>query len=42
MTDPEENDDWDLVDPHSSEIVETVSAKELWQRILEMLSLIHI
>ena len=34
MTDPEENDDWDLVDPHSSEIVETVSAKELWQRIL--------
>ena len=36
MTDPEENDDWDLVDPHSSEIVETVSAKELWQRILEM------
>ena len=36
MTDPEENDDWDLVDPHSSEVVETVSAKELWQRILEM------
>ena len=36
MVDPEANDDWDLVDPHSSEVVETVSAKELWQRILEM------
>ena len=36
MTDPEENDDWDLIDPHSSEVVDTVGAKELWQRILEM------
>jgi ribonucleoside-diphosphate reductase alpha chain len=36
MTDPETNDDWDLVDPHSSEVVDTVSARDLWQRILEM------
>ena len=36
MTDPETSDDWDLIDPHSSEVVDTVSAKDLWQRILEM------
>ena len=37
MQDPEANDDWDLIDPHHNEtVVETVSAKELWQRILEM------
>jgi ribonucleoside-diphosphate reductase alpha chain len=36
MIDPEADDSWDLVDPASNEIRETVSAKELWQRILEM------
>ena len=36
MIDPESNDDWNLVDPHSNEVVDTVSAKDLWQRILEM------
>ena len=36
MLDPETNDSWNLVDPASNEIRETVSAKELWQRILEM------
>lgn len=36
MIDPEANDDWDLTDPHSNEVVDTVSAKDLWQRILEM------
>ena len=36
MTDPDVNDDWDLIDPHSNEVADTVSAKELWQRILEM------
>jgi len=36
MIDPEANDDWNLTDPHSNEIVDTVSAKDLWQRILEM------
>ena len=33
---PDAPDDWDLIDPHSEIVVETVSAKELWQRILEM------
>jgi ribonucleoside-diphosphate reductase alpha chain len=36
MLDTEADDSWDLVDPKSNEIRETVSAKELWQRILEM------
>jgi len=36
MLDPEADDSWDLVDPASKIIRETVSAKELWQRILEM------
>jgi ribonucleoside-diphosphate reductase alpha chain len=36
MLDPEADDSWQLVDPASNEIRETVSAKELWQRILEM------
>ena len=35
MIDPEADDSWDLIDPHSKELRETVSAKELWQRILE-------
>jgi len=36
MIDPEADDSWNLVDPHSHEVRETVSAKELWQRVLEM------
>ena len=36
MKDPEFDDRWELKDPHSGEIAEVVSAKELWQRILEM------
>ena len=36
MVDPAASDDWDLKDPHTGEVRETVSAKELWQRILEM------
>ena len=36
MLDPEFNDDWNLVDPASKEIRETVSAKMLWQMILEL------
>ena len=36
MLDPDADDSWDLIDPHSNEHRETVSAKELWQRILEM------
>jgi ribonucleoside-diphosphate reductase alpha chain len=36
MLDPDMDDGWDLRDPHSNEIRERVSARELWQRILEM------
>jgi ribonucleoside-diphosphate reductase alpha chain len=36
MLDKTAPDDWQLRDPHSGEIRDTVSAKELWQRILEM------
>lgn len=36
MLDPNFDDSWNLVDPASHEIRETISAKELWQRILEM------
>ena len=36
MLDPEASDDWVLKDPHSGEIRETVSAKHLWQMILEL------
>jgi ribonucleoside-diphosphate reductase alpha chain len=36
MLDPEYDDSWNLVDPHSNEIRETVSAKALWQQILEL------
>lgn len=30
------NDDWDLIDPASKIVRETVSAKELWQKILDL------
>jgi len=36
MLDPEADDGWNLCDPHSGAVRETVSAKALWQRILEM------
>jgi len=36
MIDPDANDDWNLVDPASNEIRETVSAKMLWQLIMEL------
>ena len=36
MLDPEADDGWNLCDPHTGEVRETVSAKALWQRILEM------
>jgi ribonucleoside-diphosphate reductase alpha chain len=35
MLDPEADDSWELKDPHTQELRETVSARELWQRILE-------
>ena len=36
MQDPDADDRWNLTDPHTGEVRDTVSAKELWQRILEM------
>jgi len=36
MLDPEANDDWSLVDPASKEVREVVSAKHLWQQLLEI------
>jgi ribonucleoside-diphosphate reductase alpha chain len=35
MLDPDADDSWQLKDPHTQEVRETVSARELWQRILE-------
>ncbi len=36
MLDPDFDDSWKLVDPASNEVRETVSAKMLWQMILEL------
>jgi len=36
MVDPEADDSWNLRDPHSGEIRDTVSAKHLWQSLLEI------
>ena len=35
MLDPHFDDTWELKDPHSGEVKDKVSARELWQRILE-------
>ena len=35
MIDPLANDDWELIDPASKEVKEVVSARDIWQRILE-------
>lgn len=36
MQDKDADDSWKLVDPHNGEVREVVSARELWQRILDM------
>ena len=36
MQDDNADDSWQLIDPHSKKIIETVSARDLWQRILEL------
>lgn len=36
MVDPTADDSWDLIDPSSKEVRETVSAKYLWQLLLEL------
>jgi ribonucleoside-diphosphate reductase alpha chain len=36
MKDPHADDSWSLIDPHSKRVTEVVSAKLLWQKLLEM------
>ena len=36
MKDGDANDDWELINPANGEVVEVVSAKYLWQKILEL------
>jgi ribonucleoside-diphosphate reductase alpha chain len=36
MVNPDASDDWQLIDPKSQEVREVVSAKHLWQMILEL------
>jgi ribonucleoside-diphosphate reductase alpha chain len=36
MRDPDFDDTWELVSPNSGEVVERVSARELWQKLLEI------
>ncbi len=36
MIDPNADDSWELIDPHSKKICEVVSAKELWQKLLDL------
>lgn len=36
MLDSHADDTWELKDPHSGEVRDTIPARELWQRILEM------
>jgi ribonucleoside-diphosphate reductase alpha chain len=36
MIDKDADDSWNLVDPHNGEVREVVSARELWQRVLDM------
>ena len=36
MIDPHADDTWKLKDPHTKEVRDTIPARELWQRILEM------
>lgn len=36
MSDPDADDSWPLIDPHTLAVVEIVSAKQLWQRLLEL------
>jgi|TARA_Y100000015_G_scaffold43157_1_gene52606 ribonucleoside-diphosphate reductase alpha chain len=35
IKEPTYDDSWNLVDPHTKKVVRTVSARELWQKILE-------
>lgn len=34
MVEPDSNYQWDLIDPHTKKVIQTVPVKELWQKIL--------
>jgi ribonucleoside-diphosphate reductase alpha chain len=36
MKDPEANDDWELINPANGKVAEVVSAKGLWQKMLDL------
>ena len=36
MLDPTADDSWDLIQPHNGQVTETVSAKYLWMKLLEL------
>ena len=36
MKDPDANDDWELINPANNEVVEVISAKYLWQKMLDL------
>lgn len=36
MKDPDFDDSWQLISPNNDEVVETVSARELWQKLLDL------
>lgn len=36
MLDPNADDSWELIDPHSHDVREVVSAKDLWRQLLEL------
>ena len=35
IAEPTYDDSWNLIDPHTKEVIRTVSARELWQKLLE-------
>lgn len=36
MVDPKADDSWELIDPNTKQVKEIVSAKELWQKLIEL------
>jgi ribonucleoside-diphosphate reductase alpha chain len=36
MKDTDANDDWELINPANNEVVEVISAKYLWQKMLDL------
>ena len=36
MTEPDYDDSWELIDPHTKEVKEVVSARYIWEKLLEL------